>query len=190
MKNIFKEFRERYPTWSMPTKIGIWIGIIGLILGIVSLFLQINPFKVKSQQTNQGNWTSGRGGTNFNCPTSYVMELTLQNEWLNSQGVKLKLNRVKLILPSGQEAWIKNFTIDKTYHIANCNDDSSNCCINPGYEYKKEYDSCFIFQSDELKGELFLTKSFDKSNDCYYVINGSQEIVNGFFSYVKQFGIK
>ena len=46
MIRLWREFKSKYPKWVLPTKIGLSLGFIGVILSFISLFLTIFPIHI------------------------------------------------------------------------------------------------------------------------------------------------
>ena len=183
--NLIQNFRSKYPNWSLPTKISIWTGLITVIGVALGIFFYFNPNYPPRPSSNFLTSRLVDVNGDSTCPANYVLDLTTQNIFLNTENIKIRLLNMKFVLASNQEAYIKNFTNDKTFHIGRCNDDMSNCCINPRNMFKKEYQICFVDASqNDFEKRTFLGPNFTKSSSCYEVINGSVDFVNKIFDKV------
>ena len=183
MTKFFKGFKKKYPKWVLPTKIGIWLAIISLIIGLISLFNDFNDNSKDKRFSSSIQLTNEINSDESTSPYKYINTLTVTGRAFKKTNVRLNLLNVKMILPSTQETFLKKINYNLSYTIADCNFDYSSCSINEKYQIKNAKRICFVIETYEDFGEkIFFGENFTDTNECYEIIEGDKKELIDFFN--------
>ena len=189
-------FWKRFLSWSLPTKIGLVLAVLGLFggtgfvlfkitinhsgedkLNIVSSSLIESPI---FQDSPNSSVTYERVGAIDPSLYSQVVSLngSVTRPFLGGGG---NFYNYKVILPDKSEAYLKELSFGKRYQIAQCNQALTECQVYNAYKYNESYDKTLCWQDEVVAsttatGVIYMTeKSFSKNpnqkdSDCFTLV--------------------
>ncbi|MBI2557726.1 hypothetical protein HYW20_00235 [Candidatus Woesearchaeota archaeon] len=182
-KRKYKRFYQK-PEWLIPLVLTIVLFIIGLFFYGPKLDSTANlPSTNTTSDIESTQIPSNQKGL---C-SGYVNEISLTNNAIDKENLKIDLLNVKFILKNNQEVFIKKYDYHKTFKVGCCNEEYSDCYIYYEFQIPKKYKTCFVIAfSDDLGNKMFLGQNYT-SKDCYNILNGSIEHVNLVFNTFRRY---
>lgn len=161
---MVKFWSQVYKQWNLTNKIMFWLAVIGIIVGILFGGKHIININSNNDIMNVENSTfknspifqrSSNISLTYNpAPDDdlvspfYSTKLFMEGDKLIFDGKKYNFYFMKIILPDDQEAFIPELLFNKSYDIANCNEQWTDCYVYHKFRIKgelKEDDICWIF---------------------------------------------
>lgn len=187
---MVKFWSKIYKNWKPTNKIMFWIGISGILLGIISfvfnsLTIMINENNIINSSLKNSPIIQESPGTSI----TYVIDESTSKPNMDrlyyNKDLKINLGKsnysiynIKIILPSGQEAYIKKLTTinkPKEYVLASSNEEFTDFFIPSEHIVPKnlnEDNICyyFVITHDNIMGQWYKGKKFDSNKESCLLI--------------------
>lgn len=198
---MVKFWSQIYKQWKPTNKIMFWIGMISIIVTLVSglifggqYIITIYKNNIKNSSLTNSPIIQGSPGTTV----TYIVEDTSSNTNMDrayyNTDLKIYLGKsnftiynTKIILPSGQEAFIKKMTTinhPEEYVIASSNSEDTDFFIPAEHKVPdslSDRDICFYFviTHENIEGHWYKGKKLDIDKEsCYYIKDVYKECHN------------